>query len=88
MLLGRRIAKSRVAKSGTGGEGRLHVRLVALFSTIATVPTVLAVIFASVMFQYGVTFWLSDRVSGVLKNATTLAQEFDNNLYPVGIRRP
>jgi len=26
MLLGRRLAKSRVAKSGTGGEGRLHVR--------------------------------------------------------------
>jgi two-component system nitrogen regulation sensor histidine kinase NtrY len=75
MLLGRRIAKSRVAKSGTGGEGRLHVRLVALFSTIATVPTVLAVIFASVMFQYGVEFWLSDRVSSLLKNATTLAQE-------------
>ena len=75
MLIGRRIAKSRVAKSATGGEGRLHIRLVALFSIIATVPTVLAVIFASVMFQYGVTFWLSDRVSGVLKNATTLAQE-------------
>jgi two-component system nitrogen regulation sensor histidine kinase NtrY len=75
MLLGRRIAKSRVAKSATGGEGRLHIRLVALFSIIATVPTVLAVIFASVMFQYGVTFWLSDGVSNVLKNATTLAQE-------------
>ena len=75
MLLGRRIAKSRAARSGAGGEGRLHVRLVALFSTVATVPTVLAVIFASVMFQYGVEFWLSDRVSNVLKNATTLAQE-------------
>jgi two-component system nitrogen regulation sensor histidine kinase NtrY len=75
ILLGRRIAKSRAARSGAGGEGRLHVRLVALFSIIATVPTVLAVIFASVMFQYGVEFWLSDRVSGVLKNATTLAQE-------------
>ena len=78
MLLGRRIAKSRAARSGAGGEGRLHVRLVALFSTIATVPTVLAVIFASVMFQYGVEFWLSDRVSNVLKNATTLAQESYN----------
>ncbi|MGN6819046.1 MAG: ATP-binding protein [Sphingomonas sp.] len=75
MLLGRRIAKTRAARSGAGGEGRLHVRLVALFSTIATVPTVLAVIFASVMFQYGVEFWLSDRVSGVLKDATALAQE-------------
>jgi two-component system nitrogen regulation sensor histidine kinase NtrY len=75
MLIGRRIARKRAARSGAGGEGRLHVRLVALFSTIATVPTVLAVIFASVMFQYGVEFWLSDRVSGVLKDATTLAQE-------------
>ena len=27
------------------------------------------------MFQYGVEFWLSDRVSNMLKNATTLAQE-------------
>lgn len=72
ILIGRRIAKNWAEKSDAGGEGRLHVRLVALFSIIATVPTVLAVIFASVMFQYSVQFWLSDRVSGVLTNATTL----------------
>jgi len=75
ILVGRRIAKSWAEKSDAGGEGRLHVRLVALFSVIATVPTVLAVIFASVMFQYGVQFWLSDRVSGVLKDATALVGE-------------
>ncbi len=75
MLVGRRIAFSRVRRSEAGGEGKLHVRLVALFSGIATVPTVLAVLFASAMFQYGVEFWLSDRVSGVLQNATSLAQE-------------
>jgi len=75
MLIGRRIARKRAARSGAGGEGRLHIRLVALFSTIATVPTVLALIFASVMFQYGVEFWLSDRVSGVLEDATTLARD-------------
>lgn len=75
MLIGRRLARSRAARSGAGGEGRLHVRLVVLFSAIATVPTVLAVIFASVMFQYGVAFWLSDRVTNVLSNATSLAQE-------------
>jgi len=81
MLLGRRIAKRRAARADTGGEGRLHVRLVALFSVVATVPTVLAVIFASVMFQYGVEFWLSDRVSGVLQNATAIAKEsFDESV--------
>ena len=75
ILFGRRLARSRAARSDAGGEGKLHVRLVALFSAIATVPTILAVLFASVMFQYGVEFWLSDRVSGVLQNATKLAQE-------------
>jgi two-component system nitrogen regulation sensor histidine kinase NtrY len=81
MLMGRRLAQGRATRSGAGGGGRLHVRLVVLFSVIATVPTVLAVIFASVMFQYGVEFWLSDRVSGVLNNATTLAREsYDSTL--------
>jgi two-component system nitrogen regulation sensor histidine kinase NtrY len=81
ILFGRRIAKSRAAKSDAGGEGRLHVRLVALFSAIATVPTILAVLFASVMFQYGVEFWLSGRVSNVLQSATALArQSYEQNL--------
>ncbi|HEX4693752.1 sensor histidine kinase NtrY-like [Sphingomonas sp.] len=75
MLFGRRIARRRAITSSGGSQGSLHVRLVALFSVIATVPTVLAVLFAAVMFQYGVQFWLSGRVSGLLQNATTLAQE-------------
>ena len=83
MLVGRRVAKRRAAQSGAGGEGRLHVRLVALFSVIATVPTVLAVIFASVMFQYGVEFWLSGRVAGVLERSTQLA----NDAYEASLSR-
>ncbi|MBN8807395.1 MAG: HAMP domain-containing protein [Sphingomonas sp.] len=75
ILVGRRIARHRAARSDARGEGRLHVRLVALFSIIATVPTILAVLFASVMFQYGVEFWLSDRVAAVLTNARDLARE-------------
>ncbi|MES1976101.1 MAG: ATP-binding protein [Pseudomonadota bacterium] len=75
VLLGRRIAMRRAARSPIGGRGRLHVRLVALFSVIAAVPTLLVVIFASLLFQYGVEFWFSDRARGMLENATTLAQE-------------
>jgi two-component system nitrogen regulation sensor histidine kinase NtrY len=75
VLLGRRIAMRRAARSPIGGKGRLHVRLVALFSVIAAVPTLLVVIFASLLFQYGVEFWFSDRARGMLENATTLAQE-------------
>ena len=57
MLLGRRIARRRAARAPLGGEGRLHVRLVALFSIVAAVPMLLVTIFASLLFQYGVQFW-------------------------------
>ncbi|HEX8382643.1 MAG TPA: ATP-binding protein [Sphingomonas sp.] len=74
MLFGRRIARRRAAASPVGGTGRLHVRLVALFSTMAAVPMLLVTIVASLLFQYGVQFWYSDKASGMLENATGLAR--------------
>ena len=74
MLLGRRIARNRAARSPVGGQGRLHVRLVLLFSTVAAVPALLVTIFASLLFQYGVQFWYSDRARGVLENAASLTR--------------
>ena len=75
VLIGRRIAKRRAALSPVGGEGRLHVRLVALFSVVAAVPMLLVTIFASLLFQYGVQFWYSDRARGVFENATALTRQ-------------
>ena len=74
MLLGRRVAMRRAARSPVGGGGRLHVRLVGLFSIVAAVPMLLVTIFASLLFQYGVQFWYSDQARGMLENATALAQ--------------
>jgi two-component system nitrogen regulation sensor histidine kinase NtrY len=78
VLIGRRVAKGRAARSPVGGRGRLHVRLVGLFSLIASVPMLLVVIFASLLFQYGVEFWFSDRARGMLENAGELARSFYN----------
>jgi two-component system nitrogen regulation sensor histidine kinase NtrY len=74
VLIGRRIARHRAARSPIGGNGRLHVRLVALFSVIATVPMLLVTIFASLLFQYGVEFWFSDKARGMLENSKVMAQ--------------
>lgn len=74
VLAGRRIAKARATRSPIGGNGRLHVRLVALFSAVASIPVLLLVIFASLLFQYGVEFWYSDRARTMFENANTLAQ--------------
>jgi two-component system nitrogen regulation sensor histidine kinase NtrY len=75
VLIGRRIAKARARRSPLGGEGRLHVRLVALFSVLASVPVILVTIFASFLFQVGVEFWFSDRARGMIENAQSLAQQ-------------
>jgi two-component system, NtrC family, nitrogen regulation sensor histidine kinase NtrY len=75
VLMGRRVAQGRAAKSPIGGRGRLHVRLVALFSLIAAIPMLLMVIFASLLFQYGVEVWYTDRARSMFENTVTLAQE-------------
>ena len=75
VLLGRRIALRRAAESAAG-TGRLHVRLVFLFSMISAVPTLLVVIFASWLFQSGVEFWFSDNSRGLLENANKLARGY------------
>lgn len=75
VLGGRRLAMRRAEKSLVGANGRLHVRLVALFSLIATIPVVLMVLIASLLFQYGVDIWYSKRAQGMFENTTALAQQ-------------
>jgi two-component system nitrogen regulation sensor histidine kinase NtrY len=81
VLIARRIALQRVA--GSAG-GRLHVRLVAIFSAVAAVPTLLVVIFASLLFQYNATFWFGDSARTVLESSDRVAQayvrEYQDNL--------
>ncbi|WP_249340002.1 ATP-binding protein [Sphingopyxis sp. L1A2A] len=76
VLVGSRVARARAVRSMEGGNGRLHVRLVALFSLIAAAPTLLVVIFASLLFQFGVDFWFSDRSRGMFENAANLAEGY------------
>src|SRR4051794_7661796 len=73
VLFSRRVAVRRAEQGGLG-SGRLHMRLVALFSAIAAVPTVLVAIFASLLFQSGLEFWFSNRARTMLENTVQLAR--------------
>src|SRR5215471_7476373 len=73
VLFARKVAVRRAEQGGLG-SGRLHVRLVALFSVIAVVPAVLVAIFASLLFQSGLEFWFSDRARGMLENTVQVAR--------------
>jgi len=77
VMVARRLAIRRAARSNVGGRGRLHVRLVAFFSVIASVPTILVVIFASLLFQSGMQFWFSDQARTVLASAENVAQVYE-----------
>src|SRR5881409_3355191 len=72
VLYSRRVAVRRAEQGGLG-SGRLHVRLVALFSALAAVPTVLVAIFASLLFQSGLEFWFSNRARTMLENTVQIA---------------
>jgi two-component system nitrogen regulation sensor histidine kinase NtrY len=84
VLLSRKIARARAVSRGIG-TGQLHTRLVALFSVIAAVPTVIVAIFASLLLQSGLEFWFSDRARGMLENTAQLAQStYDSEVNSVG----
>ena len=72
-LYGRKVAVRRAEEGGLG-SGRLHVRLVVLFTAVAAVPTVLVAIFASVLFQSGLEFWFSNRARNMLENTVAVAR--------------
>ena len=78
VLIAQRVARSRAQYSPLGARGGMHVRLVALFSVLAALPTLLVVIFASLLFQFGVRFWFSDRVSVVLQNSDRVVHAYIN----------
>ena len=84
VLVSRQLAIKRAREQGMG-SARLHTRLVALFSVIAAVPTVLVVIFASFLLQSGLEFWFSDRARNMLENTAQLARSsYDSERQRIG----
>ncbi len=76
VLIARRLAILLTNRREGRAGARMHIRLVGLFSTIAAVPTLLVVVFAMLLFQFGVQFWFSDSARGVLENADRVSQAY------------
>ena len=62
-------------KKGRAGS-RLHGRLVALFSVVAVAPTIMVAAFSVIMFDLGLEFWFSERVSTAIKNSRAVAAAY------------
>ena len=85
VLIGRRVAILITNRRKGLAGAHLHLRLVALFAGIAAVPTLLVVVFASLLFQFGVQFWFSDRVKTILDSSNQVAQAYvEENRQRIG----
>ncbi len=76
VLIARRVAILWSNRRAGVAGARLHVRLVALFAAVAAVPTLLVVVFASLLFQFGVQFWFSDQARAVFENSDKLSRAY------------
>ncbi|MBI1214630.1 MAG: HAMP domain-containing protein [Alphaproteobacteria bacterium] len=62
-------------KRGIAGS-RLHVRLVAVFSVLATVPAILMAVFSSIFLYFGVHAWFNHHVSTAIRESQAVAQAY------------
>ena len=75
-LVARRIALLWAERRAGAAGSALHVRLVALFSLVAVVPTILVAIFSAAFFTLGVESWFSDRVRTALMESRAVARAY------------
>ena len=75
-LITRRLAILWIERKKGRAGSRLHGRLVALFSVVAVAPTILVAAFSVIMFDLGLEFWFSERVSSAIKNSRAVASAY------------
>jgi two-component system nitrogen regulation sensor histidine kinase NtrY len=75
VLAGRLIRVWHERQRGRAGA-KLHVRLVVLFGVVASVPSIMVAVFASLFFHYGIQAWFNDRVRTALNEGLQASQGY------------
>ncbi|HLS19049.1 MAG TPA: PAS domain-containing sensor histidine kinase [Paracoccaceae bacterium] len=71
--LGALVAARRRSPVGT----RLHLRLAAVFASVALVPTVIVAIFATLTLGFGLESLFTDRIGSVVRNSLATAEAYE-----------
>ena len=72
-----RVARMIADRRARSAGSRLHLRLTAVFTLAALVPTVLVAIFAGLTVNIGLEGWFSDRVRSVVSNSLAAAEAYE-----------
>ncbi len=75
-LIARRLVVLWIQRKRGHAGVRLHSRLVALFSLVAVMPTIMVAGFSVMLFDFGLKVWFSEQVSTAIKNSLAVAQAY------------
>jgi two-component system, NtrC family, nitrogen regulation sensor histidine kinase NtrY len=75
-LVAQRVVGLYLGRRRGSGASHLHVRMVLLFSFLATAPAVLLVLFSMFFFQLGVQAWFSTEVRTAVTEAQAVAEAY------------
>ncbi|MEM7505110.1 MAG: PAS domain-containing sensor histidine kinase [Pseudomonadota bacterium] len=76
-LIGIRLAAVLVARRQRSAGSQLHMRLTGMFALIAFLPTVIVAIFATLMLNFGIERWFSERVGRIINNSLITAEAYE-----------
>lgn len=62
-------------RRGLAGS-RLHIRMTQIFAALAIVPTLLVAIYATLLFEFGFSFWFSQNITNILGHADEVARAY------------
>lgn len=72
------VARLIAARRAQSAGSRLHLRLTAVFTLLALIPTVIVAVFAGLTVNIGLEGWFSDRVRQVVGSSLSAAQAYEN----------
>ena len=75
-LIARRILGLWSGRRQKLAGSQLHVRLVLIFSILATTPAIIMTVFSAFFFHYGVQSWFSDRVRTAVYESQAIAEAY------------
>ncbi len=75
-VIARRIVRLYLDQRRGAGASHLHIRMVAVFSLLATVPSILMIVFTAFYFHLGVQSWFSDQIKTAVSEAQTVAEAY------------
>lgn len=77
-LVAQRIMQMIAARRAKSAGSRLHLRLSAVFASVALIPTVLVAVFATITLNIGIEGWFSERVRDAVGTSLSAAQAYEN----------